>query len=576
MLDFATIEKAIRPNFDSVVNLGNNVLRAERTHRDRPYLVAYLDLADDVVGRASRLTKFQEQLVGPTFFSTDSDLRWNSYVYFLAGPNSQSNPKFEEAKAQIESDRHFARKYVVSEQDLLLRIGRHVSGGVPTTSIPEDVDAEWAAILKKEGLGVLLEQRHRTKVLPLIANGEAFKIQPVLHAEVDQTNLQDDALQSGYLTSISIKDFRNALNGKSFQFGDVNLISGPNGVGKTSLLEAIEAVYCGRVQRDPEATISGIQAEVRTPGGGQDVVMASLPVPVLKARQLKWYGRAEFQSTALSQAFGRFNFLDADAAFRLSYDTSRADIDDDLSRLLIGAEAAKLWNYLVRLEEDLREATREASEKVRLHNERWDLLVEELKRLEATPSESTVLAESYVAVLKKIGPAWKVDTNQFPNPERSRLQSLSELLSRVLGLVNTTPVTLAILKVRRKALKDAFTALQRLSGDYSTLTSTLTEVARQRGDLQRQISLLYMWGRYLDARLPELISELKQIRKRIAQLQSSIGEIAKDMPPIPDAYAGLSVDRALISAKQDLALRIEAERLASAKLSGAIQLGESL
>src|SRR6185503_19766788 len=127
-----------------------------------------------------------------------------------------------------------------------------------------------------------------------------------------------DALQIGHLKVLSVGSFRPIHNGQSFKFSDVNLIFGVNGSGKTCLLEAIEACYCGRVRRDASAPISGFTGEVQLPDGSLTKLDGTTDVPTLKARNFALYGRPDPQSSAISQGFSRFNFLDTDAAFRLS------------------------------------------------------------------------------------------------------------------------------------------------------------------------------------------------------------------------------------------------------------------
>ena len=53
------------------------VVRAERLHEGKSYAIAYVDLADNVVGRAGELHDFQERILGDDFFGSPGDLRWN-------------------------------------------------------------------------------------------------------------------------------------------------------------------------------------------------------------------------------------------------------------------------------------------------------------------------------------------------------------------------------------------------------------------------------------------------------------------------------------------------------------------
>src|SRR5438094_812308 len=212
MTNMEFVREAMQRGFDQVDDLGEGILRGERRYLEKPFLVAYVDLADDVVTRSENLTAFQEKLLGSSFFSPDSDLRWNNYLYFLAGPRSKGDPRYLNAKARIESDRHFARKFVVTEEDLSLRlsVGRR---STPTdAAIPKDVSDKWSTMLRDAQLGVLLEQRPRTKALELISTGVAF--QSEVHSVTPSLSPQDDPLQLGFLRSLTVGRFRPVIHGK--------------------------------------------------------------------------------------------------------------------------------------------------------------------------------------------------------------------------------------------------------------------------------------------------------------------------------------------------------------------------
>ena len=121
----------------------------------------------------------------------------------------------------------------------------------------------------------------------------------------------------------------------------MNLIVGQNGSGKTSLLELIEALYCGRVRRDPAANFSGIRAEVRMPDNQLLEVKGTKATAIIKARNLAWYGRPDYQARMICKSFTQFNFLDTDAAFRLSSETNPEGIKEDLNSLLVGPETSR-------------------------------------------------------------------------------------------------------------------------------------------------------------------------------------------------------------------------------------------
>ena len=254
----ATIEDirgVIDRRLEHVTDLGSGVLRAERCYNGRAYAVAYFDLSDNIVQRSGDLSAFQENLMGSEFFNSEGDLRWNSYMYFVAGPNSTVEGKrFDEAKRRIEGDRHFARKFVIAPDDLALRLGEPAANEGVAAAPLGDVEQTWSRLLNDGARSSLTAQPARKTTVEKIADGSEFS------AVYSRTSVRPvaDPLGGGKLRAISIQSFRPSSNGRSFSFGDVNLIVGSNGTGKTSLLEAVEALFCGRVRRDDTARVLGI------------------------------------------------------------------------------------------------------------------------------------------------------------------------------------------------------------------------------------------------------------------------------------------------------------------------------
>ncbi len=148
-----------------------------------------------------------------------------------------------------------------------------------------------------------------------------------------------------FLQRVLLEKFRPFPQKREFDIGTVTLICGVNGSGKTSVLEAIELVYCGQTKRNPKA--SGpytINAEYSD--GKIEKAHDKRLTSVFRDRNLVWYGQFEQRTSNLYQMFGRFNFLNTDAAVGLSEPKSQADLEDDLSKLLVGPDASKTWEVI--------------------------------------------------------------------------------------------------------------------------------------------------------------------------------------------------------------------------------------
>ena len=577
MTSIETIRDTISKHFQHVEDLGNGVLRGELLYRDKPYAVAYVDLTDAVVERSQDLTGFQENLLGAEFFSPDSDLRWNSYLYFLAGPRSVASDQFGKAKARIESDRHFARKFVLEAEDLVLHLREPAAGEAPGFRQVGDVSATWANLLREASLGSLLDQPPRKTALDQIAGGDAFKAE--MPAPASKALRKADPLANGLLRNLTIEIFRHVNQGKSFAFGDVNLIVGANGTGKTSLLEAIEALYCGRVRRDSDAPFKGIVGTLEDGQGRLETVSATTSVPTLKARNTLWYGRADYQSNAISQGFSRFNFLDTDAAVRLSSDKDREDIREDLGKLLIGPEASKLWGYLSKLSDDVKMRLRHLNDRLPDHSRAVELLEEEVQRLREAPSEASMLLAAYQDGLAQLAPAWltATDSVMLDAGEREKLEALIRITRLVQSAVAETPVTQEKVEHRVARLREAVASVKALGEEYEACLKRIAEAEARLKSKEDQQSQIEHWLRLLEVGVPMLASSVREAEGRVSRLRSLLrDQPVKTLPPIPAEYASLRITDAQEFAQQKLDSLQEQERAADLALSHSIQLGQSL
>lgn len=101
MVDSASLRRTITEKLSRVQDLGDGIFRGERIYQGKTFATAYIDLSDSVIQRAANLAKFQEGLLGSEFFTADGDQRWNSYLYFWAGPQSQINDRFWKQKLAL-------------------------------------------------------------------------------------------------------------------------------------------------------------------------------------------------------------------------------------------------------------------------------------------------------------------------------------------------------------------------------------------------------------------------------------------------------------------------------------------
>ncbi len=404
------VEKAfetLRGRYPELESVADRVYRGVDVHEGRTYAVRYFDLHDNVPGSLETLRNYQDEVLGSTYYSADAkaDLRWNHYLYFVTSLARFDSGEFLSAKAFIEADREYARKIVVEETALGSLIAGAVFGSSGGDTLPPDaltllrdaLDQHRLAFVVDENLVVPAVVRH-------IADGTQQGLQRLPSAAALRN--EEAVAHAEVLTRLEIQGFRSHPKQRTFDLGVVNLVSGVNGVGKTSLLEAVEYLFCGKTRRTDKSVLPKTMVTGTWAGGGPPLRTSPSTLPAqLRARHLAWYGKAELRRLTLDDSFGKFNFLDTDAAVHLTVERSRERLSDDLFQLLLGAEASKALDRLERVEKHLEEQRRSIEKDVGTLDLRRTDAARRAEELKAAPRESDELLRSVASGLKALG--WK-------------------------------------------------------------------------------------------------------------------------------------------------------------------------
>ena len=317
----------LKTRYYSLDQVGETVLRCLDTYNGTPYAVRYFDFSDNIISVANQLSEYQEHLLRIIFFrralKSRSSLESLSLL-FLTSADGSANGALATAKGLIESDREYARKFVLPETELFQTLNWKSlapKGDAP----PRDPLTEWLTTLEKHNLGFIVDESLQVPAVARhIVKGDKKGLKrppasPTLGAA-------EQAVGTDFLKNLVIRQFRQFPLRKEYDFGAVNLISGVNGVGKTSLLESLEYLFCGRVRRSSDAKRVSLSGDLKRSGLTLETTSQTSD-PKLRERHLVWYGKADVRAVRLHDSFGKFNFLDTDAAAQL---TSRTKCRNEL------------------------------------------------------------------------------------------------------------------------------------------------------------------------------------------------------------------------------------------------------
>ncbi|MDP3270716.1 AAA family ATPase, partial [Limnobacter sp.] len=260
MITADTLSVEIGARFPNTKRISSTAVRAERADDlGNPFAVYYFALSDDIADWASHIEERQDEMIGPSYFETPGDLRWNHYLYLIVDSDKSDKSLCADQKRKIEGNLSYARKFVINQTELPALLGQiQTPTSKVTQTVAPDIAGKWVELLLQARLGLILDQLPIAETVRAISGGLA-DTQPA-KADQNRKPKQAQPLAEKFLDAIDLVHFRNWPSKRSFDsLGTVNLIVGSNGVGKTTLLEAIEYVYCQENVR----TVTPVKAHIR-------------------------------------------------------------------------------------------------------------------------------------------------------------------------------------------------------------------------------------------------------------------------------------------------------------------------
>ena len=527
MIDAATVEKKIRTRYQDLERVTDGIFRAVDRHANRTYAIRYFDLNDQLIRTANSLRKYQEDVLSDTYFSSQTaiDLRWNHYVYFVISPAASQSEDFSRAKLSVEADREYARKRVLLEEEIDSLLTQEAAS---FQTMPDDLASIWMKRLEEKGLAYVLDEDVSVpEATRLITRGNKKRVENVLKP-LDLEPAERAAAQH-FLKNLAITGFRTFPRVKEHTFGRVNLIVGANGVGKTSLLEAIEYLFCGQTNRPSELTGRTCMSASFV-GSNEKFITSTDTIPQqLRNRHSHWYAKSETKTLTLSKSFGKFNFLDSDAAVHLSIDKNDEQIGLDVARLLLGSEAEKLSDRLQRvkakIEEFVKDRRRDVTTNYRLLQEASG----RLQTLQRTPQVSDALFMELTTALKQLN--WRAPpvTKHGAETVREALQSAVSL-TKVLASSNMDILASEDKSLwdRQKALTQAVEFATGLIERQNAATLSLAQTNRSQEALRARLAALDALLPYVEMDYQKVSNTFREVGNRVELLTMRLKSFGND------------------------------------------------
>jgi DNA repair exonuclease SbcCD ATPase subunit len=517
MLNLAELGSRLRREFPDAAPVSDTAIRFTRKDENAAFAVYYIALTDELPSNKEALDRYQDEVVGRHYFEGSKSLQWSNYLYLVTTADQLRQEAGQRAKELIEADRTYARKFVVLEDEIDAAL-RPAIEAISSIDASINVFSIWSRRLSDAGLdSVIFGQLPYKERLRRV---EARTSAPRAKSEAQRPRIEQSETLP-FIEEFELRKYRPYPARSKFTFGTANLIVGPNAVGKTSLLEAIELYYCGRSKRSPASKLP-YDLVARLSDGRADRASDKRKLQVFRDRNLGWYGRPEANTNLLYQSFALYNFLDTDAAVRLSDSTD--NVEDDLSRLLVGPETSRVWHDMQRVRDGLAVRLRALAKQVSNAREKRDALRKIVDaRVEAAP-RSAALSRRLDQMLRRR--RWKSSELTSDASASKLVANVSEFLSlveQVIGLRGMkAPLTLSRMEKHADALhktirqaRHRLLRLEQMKGVLQERKDALSKAEGQRRLLER------IQG-FFSSRVPALIAEERTVKTRIADLSRLI------------------------------------------------------
>jgi DNA repair protein SbcC/Rad50 len=316
--------------FDDINTVSGDIYKGElKINSKKPAGIYFLDMNENIP--YDTFSDYQEKLLAEEYYKHPGNLQWNYYLLLLQDGMDPS------LKEKIERDDKYARKYVFTTEKEFEDFFKLESSSAQFSG---NIVLDWKKQLNTVGLqDIYTKISYVDGVSNFIENRNK---KPILEPKTSGPTKQEPL---NFINKITLKsNYREyPIHPKTFNFGKVNLIKGINGVGKTSLFEAIELVTCGKTFRnsdkiEPDGCIEAIfnnntiHAEACTPSKTEKY----------RVRDLFWYSNDYPRDNFTYTSFNRFNFFNTDAANNLVTSNNEENIKKALFNLVLGPE----YNYI--------------------------------------------------------------------------------------------------------------------------------------------------------------------------------------------------------------------------------------
>ena len=518
--------RILQEHFVNPTQVGPEVIRAERRHNDSPIGIFYFDFSESVAHPDFNLKAYMNERLASDFYKHEGSLQWNYYIYFVLGKETFRKFWNSPKAVDIETDRTYARKFIREQTTLEDELKRPLASILHAAEPSRDIASRWVEELTGAGLEKVADPTIGYE--PLVSQ----VVRGTLTPRKTSLKVFTPHIEKGcFVQSLNWNRgrFRIYPLQNSFEFATVNLVRGVNGTGKTSLLEAVELSICGGIRRQDGKTPNGAQLSIQYTGHSEPELCPKSDNEKYRARDQAWYGGHYRHGNQLCQNFGRFNFFDSDAAFKLSEATNRTQITEAIDALLLGELATMIEERMRQFQERFAREERKLDRQVKGQRKDIEKAALQISRLEEiTDTRDALLRELKV---KADACAWKKIPVRVKLDDIALLREAAEDVStRIEQAIERLPWLgqLSIISINRESdhIREALKEIGEKNGLAKKTLASLERSANRLNELDTELKLLLRLQEYHRASdamtLLGLTADMQKQKQLMKQLKEAL------------------------------------------------------
>lgn len=307
------------------------------------FVVRYFDLVERKLLVTESLEKdfyeFERKYFSKYFFREDTDLKWNYYLIIIVNENESTDSNI----CQLEQDDKYLRKLVMMEDEFEVYIGRGRNIDDDSKQVISGMDtyAEWQQELSAVGLeGILAYAYESIRVQNYIEKNMPIRLQGRPIQNWQNTGKGNSKFLVKKIEDLNIHAFRThcLTNHIKIPLTKVNLISGCNGTGKSSICSAIEYALTGEIQDSKEESGRTV-VTIRNQENEYKELISIKETKEKKQLDQLWYGTVTTsRNSSLNRNFHIFNYLGLEASGKYMQEL---DINELVKNVLFGLEVTE-------------------------------------------------------------------------------------------------------------------------------------------------------------------------------------------------------------------------------------------